>query len=83
MDEFYGKGKSDKKHQSPTKRLIKQKDTAVEHKKMLKDNFDSSSYSLTYVTGGGKSYVITPAEGKIDYKLAEKNPLKFYDKIFS
>lgn len=70
MDEFYGRGEKDKKHSSPTRRYIKQKDNAVEHKKLIKDNMDQSSYSLTYHTGGGKSYVIAPVEGKIDYKLA-------------
>ena len=44
---------------------------------------DSSSYSLTYVTGEGKSYVIAPHEGKINYNLAEKNPMKFYEKVFN
>ena len=79
MDEFYGRDeKKDKRHDSPTKRLIKQKDTAAEHKKILRDNVDSSSYSLTYVTGDGRSYSIAPNEGKINYKLAEKNPEKFY-----
>ena len=40
MDEFYGRGEKDKKHSSPTRRYIKQKDNAVEHKKLIKDNMD-------------------------------------------
>ena len=41
MDEFYGRDdKKDKRHDSPTKRLIRQKDTAAEHKKILKDSVD-------------------------------------------
>ena len=38
MDEFYGRDKRDRKHDSPTKRLIKQKDTATEHKKVMKNS---------------------------------------------
>jgi hypothetical protein len=44
MDEFYGKGPNDKKHKSPTRRLIAHKDTVVEHKRVLNENVDKEGY---------------------------------------
>ena len=38
MDNYYQRGPDDVKHDSPTKRLISMKNTAFEHKKVLKDN---------------------------------------------
>lgn len=37
MDEYYGKS-NEEKHKSPTKRLIKMKNTVAEHKKVHNDN---------------------------------------------
>lgn len=36
-----------------------------------------------YNPSPGKSYIIEPHEGEINYKLAHKNPLKFYDQVLS
>jgi len=44
----------------------------------MKKDVERSEYSLTY-TGPSKSYIIEPHEGKLNYDLAKKNPLKFYD----
>jgi hypothetical protein len=45
----------------------------------MKDNINKGDYSLTYNCGPEKSYVIEPVGGALNYKVAEKNPLKFYD----
>lgn len=79
IDKYYGKGPDDKKHASPTKRLISLKNTTADHKKVMKDNFKREEYSLTYCSSPGKSYIIEPHGGELNYALAEKNPLKFYD----
>ena len=78
MDQYYGKTDKDEKHASPTKRLIKHKNTAVENKKLLSQNVTTGDYSIVYTTSPGKSYIIEPKK-EIDYKLAEKNPEKFYE----
>ena len=82
MGEFYGNDQP--RHVSPTKRLMQQKDAAWKHKEFLSKNLaKGDEYSLTYVADPQKTYVIQPKEGEINYKLAEKNPLKFYDKVMS
>jgi hypothetical protein len=79
LPDYIPRGPDDKKHSSPTKRLIKHKNTTFEHKKVMSDNIDKGDYTLTYCPSPGKSYVIEPHGGEINYKLAEKNPRKFYD----
>jgi hypothetical protein len=59
------------------------KNTAFEHKKVLDGNIQKGGYSITYITEPGKSSVIAPHDGEIDYTLAEKNPTKFYNKVFN
>ena len=84
MGEFYDNKM--KRHASPTKRLMDQKKAAFEHKtylykKLQSGEIDERQYSLTYVASPQKTYMIQPKEGEINYDLAQKNPLKFYDKI--
>jgi hypothetical protein len=43
----------------------------------------NSEYALHYTTEPGRSYVIEPKEGEIDYKLAYKNPNAFYKKVLN
>ena len=74
MDQYYGRGPKDEKYASPTKRLIKQKNSAYDHKKMFHRSISKGEYSLNYTSSPGKSYVIQPHDGEINYKLAEKNP---------
>jgi hypothetical protein len=78
-NETYGKGKDDKKHSSPTKRLVKLKDTTVDHKKVMQSTGvkHGDQYSLTYCANPQKSYVVEPGR-EINYKLVEKDPEKFY-----
>lgn len=64
--------------------MVQQKDAAWKHKAYLSKNLSQTEeYALTYVTDPHKTYVIQPKEGEINYKLAEKNPLKFYDKVMN
>ena len=72
-----------KKHASPTRRLVQQKDAAVEQKgylsKQAEFKADKSRYGLTYVVGVENTYVVQPKNGKeLPYELAEKRPLAFY-----
>jgi hypothetical protein len=38
---------------------------------------------LHYTTSPGKTYVIEPAGGELDYDLVYKSPLKFYDQVMT
>lgn len=71
------------KHDSPTKRLIQHKNTAFQHKKVLNNNVQKEEYSITYITSPGKSAVIAPHDGEINYGLVDKNPTKFYNEVFN
>lgn len=76
-----------RKHASPTKRLIKLKNTTFAHKKVMHDNLrqvrDHSTYQLTYSTSPGKSYVVEPHGGELNYRLVDRNPEKFYKQVFN
>lgn len=71
-----------KKHASPTKRLIQQKNSTSSHKKVLK-GCNTQNYSLHYTSSPGKSYVIEPKHGELDYDLARRDPLEFYNQVIS
>lgn len=77
-----------KRHKSPTRRLIDQKNSTWEHKQLLLDQsrtsrFAAPKYDLHYTTEPGKSYIVQPDGGPLDYNLARKNPIGFYDKVLS
>lgn len=75
-----------KRHESPTKRLIAQKNSTWEHKEVFARNRISSphkEYQLQYTTQPGKSYVIAPEGGELNYDLAHRNLQKFYDAVVS
>jgi len=38
---------------------------------------------LTYCSSPGRSYIIEPHGGELNYKLAEKNLNKFFDHVFN
>lgn len=83
MGDFYS-SKGVSKHNSPTKRLIAQKNTAWTHKEVMSHHLErTQGYGLTYIASPKKSYVIEPKGGELNYNLAYKNPLKFYDKVMS
>lgn len=83
MTEFYGKGEGDEKHASPTKRLISLKNSTSDNKKIMAGNIQRGEYSLTYCSSPGKSYIIEPHGGELNYNLAQSNPLKFYDQVLN
>lgn len=72
-----------RRHASPTMRLIKQKNSTWEHKKLLGRNRFDPKYDLCYTTEPGKSYVIEPEGGELDYSQAQKDPIGFYDQVMS
>lgn len=88
MDDFYkvmGESYNSpemKRHQSPTKRLIAQKNSTSNHKKLMK-GLKSQDYSLHYTSSPGKSYVIEPKGGELDYDLARRDPATFYDQVIT
>jgi len=50
----------------------------------MKNNLEKTqNYSLTYCISPDKAYVVEPHGGEINYSLAQKNPLKFYDKVMN
>jgi len=78
MGEFYTNDQ--KRHESPTMRLIAQKNSTSEHKILLSQHATrTQSYGLHYTTSPGKTYVIEPSGGELNYDLVYKSPLKFYD----
>jgi hypothetical protein len=78
MDQFYGSNMD--KHSSPTKRLIDQKHSTTKHKKIVeKSGQRTQDYALHYTSSPGKSYVIEPKGGEINYRMARQNPLRFYE----
>lgn len=80
MGEFYSSDM--KRHVSPTKRLIKQKNSTWEHKALLQHHHDDK-YGLHYTASPGKSYYIKPEGGELNYDLAYKDPLGFYDQVMT
>lgn len=49
----------------------------------MKSNIERGEYSLTYCSSPGKSYIVEPHGGALNYDIAQKNPLKFYDQVFN
>lgn len=72
-----------RKHASPTRRLIQQKNSTWEHKELLRRGASPvrNVYDLCYTTEPGKSYVIEPEGGQLNYDLARKDPESFYDQV--
>ena len=67
------------KHKSPNARLIKLKQTTVEHKQTLKKQ-NSQRYIIHYTPKPGHSFVVEP-KAELDYDLARKDLKKFYSKV--
>jgi len=80
--DYYKEGS--KKHDSPTSRLVSQKNTTVQHKQELLDTFDRSRSYNQFYSSPGRSYVVEPERNKeIDYNMASKDLEKFYDNVLS
>ena len=41
------------------------------------------TYGITYTVDPDRTFVVQPKEGELNYELAHKNPLRFYDKVMS
>lgn len=81
MSEFYS---GHRKHDSPTRRLMEQMDSACENKSVINRKLRTNDrYTLTYCTSPDKSYVVEPSKGEIDYDNANKNLEKFYLKVMN
>ena len=62
LHEYYQEGAE--AHESPTRRLIQQKNTAFDHKKTMNTGIEmKGDYAIGYTPGPGKSYVIEPHNG--------------------
>lgn len=82
MGEFYDPVAM-KRHSSPTKRLIAQKNSTFSHKALLHDEVHRQGYGLHYTSAPGKSYVIEPKEGELPYDMVHKDPNAFYDLVMN
>lgn len=82
VDEFYSPGR-ERKHKSPTKRLINLKNSTWDHKKRIQSNVAKGEYSQTYCISPGKTYVIEAQGGELPYELAEKSPQRFYNQVLN
>lgn len=80
LDGYYVPG-PERKHKSPTKRLIKHKDSTWAHKKRIHTGIRKGDYSQTYCISPGKTYVIEAQGGELPYEMAEKSPSKFYSQV--
>ena len=78
MAEFYDKDCM-KRHESPTTRLIDQKNSKFMHAQALNQIQTSQDYVLKYTSKPGKSFMIEPQ--KLDYKVAYRDPVKFYETV--
>lgn len=81
LSDFYKEGAEG--HTSPVRRLIQHKNTAFDHKKTMKDTIQKGDYAFVYVPGPEKSYVIEPHGGSLNYNIVNKDPIKFYEQVFS
>jgi len=80
LDAYYLPGQ-ERKHKSPTKRLISHKNSTWEHKKKIHTGIARGEYSQTYSISPGKAYVIEPQGGELPYEIAEKRPQEFYSTV--
>lgn len=80
LDGYYMPG-PERKHKSPTKRLIQLKNSTWDHKTKIKNTIAKGDYSQTYCISPGKSYVIEPQGGELNYDIANKKPKEFYDQV--
>ena len=83
LDSYYMPG-PERKHKSPTRRLINHKDSTWAHKQKIRDSgLQKGEYSQTYCISPGKSYVIEAQGGELPYDMAESNPQKFYSRVLN
>ena len=73
------------KHESPTRRLRQQMDTAWTQKSFLSKQAEyienKGKYGITYVVGVSNTYCVQPEKGELPYEMVEKSPKKFYQEV--
>lgn len=82
LDGYYLPG-PERKHKSPTRRLINHKNSITEHKKKIGSGLNRGEYSQIYSIGPGNTYVIEAQGGELPYEMADKNPQKFYTQVLN
>jgi hypothetical protein len=55
----------------------------VEHKAVFQNNIEKTREYGQFYSSPGKSYIIEPHKGEINYNLAKKDLNKFYEKVFN
>jgi hypothetical protein len=82
LDGYYMPG-PERKHKSPTRRLINHKNSTTAHKKRVATDLERGEYSQIYSIGPGSTYVIEAQGGELPYEIAEKNPQQFYNRVLN
>lgn len=70
LDGYYMPG-PERKHKSPTRRLIQHKNSITDHKTRVSNNLQRGDYSQIYSIGPGSTYVIEAQGGELPYEIAE------------
>jgi hypothetical protein len=81
MGDFY-KDCDMPKHSSPTRRLVQMKNSCWAHKGQFSKKLQRKAvpdYSITYCTSPDRAYKVEPHQGELNYGLAARNPLAFYN----
>lgn len=73
LDGYYMPG-PERKHKSPTRRLINQKNSITDHKQRISTGLNRGEYSQIYSIAPGNTYVIEAQGGELPYEMAEQNP---------
>lgn len=73
LDGYYLPG-PERKHKSPTRRLINHKNSITEHKQRVQSGLQRGTYSQIYSVAPGNTYVIEAQGGELPYEMADKNP---------
>ena len=82
LDGYYQPG-PERKHKSPTRRLINQKNSITEHKQRISTGLARGEYSQIYSIAPGNTYVIEAQGGELPYDIAEQSPSKFYSRVLN
>ena len=82
--QYFVPKKLPKKHVSPTKRLMQQKNAAFKQKPYMAEKVGNNfkqKYGITYQVGVNTTYHMQPKHGEINYELANSKPSKFYRQV--
>jgi hypothetical protein len=82
LDGYYMPG-PERKHKSPTRRLINHKNSTAAHKQRVATGLQRGEYSQIYSIAPGSTYVIEAQGGELPYDIAESNPTQFYNRVLN